>query len=144
MDIYPVDYTTDVGRVRKYIPDIQRFSDPKDPTSPPEYMWSDDSIQSFLDDDLPPLWQTGIPAPRSAIWRAAANIMIATANNENLVMKKIVTEDLETDGPSVAKAMLASAKALHDRADAEDGLENVEEVFYSVDYVHSPPRYDWR
>jgi len=144
MDVYPVDYTTDVGCVRKYIPDVVRYADPKEPTSTPEYMWSDEAIQSFLDDDIPPLWVVGVPAPRSAIWRAAANIMIATANNENLVAKKIVTEDLETDGPSVAKAMLASAAALIRRAEVEDGLDTVEEVFFSVDYVHSPPRYDWR
>lgn len=141
MDIYPVDYTSDVGRVRKYVPDIIPLPDPKDPLSDPTYMWSDEAIQSFIDDDIPPLWVVGVPAPRSAIWRAAANIMIATANNENLILKKLVTEDLETDGPAVAKALLLSAQELRKKADADDAAGEVEEVFFTVPYVHTPPRY---
>lgn len=129
-DIYPADLTTDVGRVRKYIPDLQQLPDPQDPLAPASYMWSDDEIASFLEDE------------GGSIKRAAAYILIATANNENLVLKKLVTEDLQTDGPSVAKAMLSTAQELLKRADAEDAAADDE--FLIVDYQPRPPLWDWR
>lgn len=124
VDVYPVDFSSNVGRIRKYIPDLIQVEDPANPTDEPAYMWSDAAIESFLLDELPIDWEFA-RAPRSAIWRASAAIMIATANNENLVLKKLVTEDLQTDGPSVAKALLLAAAELRKRADAED-LDDVE------------------
>jgi len=141
VDIYPPDYSSNVGRVRKYIPDTALLDDPKNHTEDPAYMWSDVAIQSFIDDEVP-LDET-YSAPRYAIWRAAAYIMIATANNENLILKKIVTEDLQTDGPAVAKALLAAAEVLLKRADAEVNAAAVEEIFIEVPYVHSYPRVVW-
>lgn len=142
-DIYPVDYSTAVGRVRKYIPDLVPLADPADPTATPEYMWSDGALQSFVDDEYTD--PTGLlPVPRQAILRAAASAMIATANNENLILKKIVTEDLQTDGPSVAKAMIAAAAELYKKAALIDLEEASEEMFFSVPYFHTPPRFDWR
>lgn len=129
-DQYPADFATDVGRVRKYVPDLRLLPDPEDPTVAPAYMWSDDEIESFLEDE------------NGNVKRAAAYILIATANNENLVLKKLVTEDLQTDGPSVAKAMLSTAQELLKRADAEDAL--AEETFTIVDYQPRPPLIDWR
>jgi hypothetical protein len=143
-DTFPVDYTSDVGRVRKYIPDIKLLDDPKVPTADPSFMWEDDTIQSFIDDEIPYLWVMPDQAPRYAIKRAAANIMIATANDENLILKKIITEDLQTDGPSVAKALILAAEKLRKAADEDAWLLDNEEVFFSVDYVPYPPRYDWR
>lgn len=129
-DIYPADFSTAVGRVRKYIPDLRLLPDPEDPTIDPSYMWADDEIESFLEDE------------GGSVKRAAAYILIATANNENLILKKLVTEDLQTDGPSVAKAMLSTAQELLKRADAEESIED--EVFFIVDYESRPPLVDWR
>lgn len=143
MDNYPVNFMTDVGRVRKYIPDLMPLPDPAEPTSTPTFMWSDDALQSFIDDEWTDYAGTG-KAPRQAILRAAANAMIATANNENLILKKIVTEDLQTDGPSVAKAMIAAASELYKKAAEIEIAEAQEELFFSVPYVHTPPRFDWR
>ena len=126
-DVTPVDFTTDVGRVRKYIPDLVQLPDPKDAFAPESYIWSDAAIQSFIADET-----DVTPAPRVAILRAAAYIMIATANNENLILKKLVTEDLQTDGPSVAKALIAAAQELLRRATSEAAAED--EVFLIVDY----------
>jgi len=124
-DVYPVDYTTPVGRVRKYIPDVVQLEDPKDPLAPASYMWSDDAILSFIADELP----VGETEPtRATIWRAAASMMIATANNENLILKKLTTDDLQTDGPSVAKALIAAAQELIKRA-ATDESGADEETF---------------
>lgn len=129
-DIYPADFSTAVGRVRKYIPDLRLLEDPEDPTAAPAYMWTDDEIESFLEDES------------GNVKRAAAYILIATANNENLVLKKLVTEDLQTDGPSVAKAMLSTAQELLKRADAEDAIED--DAFMIVDFQPRPSLVDWR
>lgn len=129
MDTFPVDFSTEVGRVRKYIPDLVQLPDPSDPTLDPSFMWSDDEIQSFVDDE------------DGNIKRAAAYILIATANNENLILKKLTTEDLATDGPAVSNAMLKTAERLlaETAASAEE-----EEIFISVPFTHYPARYDWR
>lgn len=129
-DIYPADFASPIGRVRKYVPDLRPLPDPEDPLAEPTYMWSDDEIQSFLDDEA------------GNVKRAAAYILIATANNENLILKKLVTEDLQTDGPSVAKAMLATAQELLKAANREDADEV--EVFFAVDYQPRPSLVDWR
>lgn len=152
MDIYPVDYTSDVGRVRKYIPDLIQLPDPQDPTAEPSYMWSDDAIESFIHDEggfLTELEQPFVtPSSLVVILRASASIMVATANNENLILKKLVTDDLQTDGPAVAKAMLASAQELRKRADELESKGDREETFTIVPYpmLESYPHYSpfWR
>lgn len=137
-DINPVDYGSDVGRVRKYIPDVVQLVDPSTPDAPPTYLWSDEDVQSFVDDQT----QDGLyETKRWHIYRAAAGLILATANNEALILKKIVTEDLQTDGPAVATALRQSAALLFGRADAMEGEEA--EVFISVPYFHTPPRYGW-
>ena len=140
-DVFPPDFTSDVGRVRKYIPDVRQVADPANPYDEPSYIFSDEELQSFVDDQT----ELGIIPTRSwHIRRAAADAMIAIANDENLILKKIVTEDLETDGPAVATAMIKAATLAYSRADAEEGNSQVEEIFYSVPYTHYPARYDWR
>ena len=136
MDTYPVDYASDIGRVRKYIPDVIQLPDPQDPASEATYMWSDDAIQSFLDDETGGYLDA--PATLPSVLRAAASILVATANNENLILKKLVTDDLQTDGPAVAKAMLASAQELRKRADDIVAEAGREETFIVVPY----PAYD--
>lgn len=129
-DIYPANMASDVGRVRKYIPDLRLLDDPENPAAEPSYMWTDAEIESFLEDE------------GGNVKRAAAYILIATANNENLILKKLVTEDLQTDGPSVAKAMLASAQELLKRAEADDAA--IDDAFFIVDYQPRPALIDWR
>jgi len=127
-DIYPVDYTSAVGRVRKYIPDTRQLDG--------EYIFSDEELQSFIDDET----ADGVLESRSfRIRRAAAWAMIAIANDENLILKKIKTEDLETDGPAVAKQLLASAQELFRRAEDEAAQEA--EIFIAVPnpFTPSPP-----
>lgn len=142
-DVFPVDYTTDVGRVRKYIPDLTQYADPRDPSSPAEFYWSDEAIQSFIDDEQMFASVIEVESP-AYIFRAAAAAVTSMAHNESMVSKKIVTEDLETDGPAVTKALLTGAASLLRRAAALDEEYGVFETFIAVDYVPDPPRYDWR
>lgn len=131
-NVYPVDYTSDVGRVRKFIPDITLIGDPANPTLPADYIWDDDALQSFIDDELPVAWVPGVNAPRVTIWRAAAMAMIATANDVNLTLKKLVTEDLETDGPAVADKLIKAAHELLGKALIEENGAAIEEIFLTV------------
>ncbi len=130
-NVYPVDYTSDVGRVRKYIPDVTLLGDPANPAATPDYIWSDAAIQSFIDDEVPGTW-ADYNAPRIAIWRAAAAVMIATANDVNLTLKKLVTEDLETDGPAVADKLIKGAQELLKKALLAENTESIEEIFLTV------------
>lgn len=140
-DVYPVDYSTPVGRIRKYIPDVTLLEDPQDPVAEPSFIFSDEEIQSFVDDETNDGARelTSIRARR-----AAAYAMIALANDVNLVLKKLVTEDLETDGPAVADKLIKAANELLRRAREDEIDASAEEIFLAVDYVHTPPRYDWR
>lgn len=136
-DQFPPDLSSDVGRVRKYIPDLVQLENPEDATKEPSYYFSDDEIQAFLGE------YPGDPK-RWHMKRAAADAIDALANNEALVMKKIKTEDLETDGPATANALRAGARALRDRAAQEEAEES-----YFVDVVpfrhfHPQTRLPWR
>ena len=141
VDVFPPDYSTPVGRLRKLIPDVRQLPDPKDPTSTPQYLFNDAELQSFIDDEAVDF--EGNPYPWS-VKRAAAWAMIAIANDENLTLRKITTEDLQTDGPAVARALLQAAQLIFLRADADEKNDAVSEVFLEVPYTHTTPRYDWR
>lgn len=130
-DIFPVDLTSGVGRVRKYIPDLVLIEDPKDPTAPPQFYFSDEEIAAFLE-------EYPVAAARWDVKRAAADAIDALANNEALVLKKIKTEDLETDGKAVADALRAGARALRDRARQEEAEGAV--FFTVVPFNHYHPQ----
>lgn len=138
-DEYPVDFASPVGRVRKYIPDLIPLPDPADPLGPASFIFSDEELESFLNDET----LDGIlPSVSWRVRRAAAWAMIALANSENLILKKIVTQDQQTDGPAVAKELRASAQTLFDQADREEGMATGAEGFISVPYL-DPNRGSW-
>lgn len=135
VDIYPPDMTSPVGRVRKYVPDLELLDDPQNPVAEPEYYFSDVEIAAFLYE------YTGADTsevPRKLIKRAAADVIDALANNEALVLKKIKTEDLETDGPATANALRRGAAALREQADEEDLADNA--IFAIFPFKHPHPQ----
>lgn len=133
-DIYPPDLASPVGRVRKYIPDLVMLDDPKNPGSDPEYYFSDTEIMGFLTE-----YTTDLVDPaRYQVMFAAADAIDALANNEALVLKKIKTEDLETDGATVANALRTGAKALRSRAKEEEAEEQV--MFDIIPFRHGHPQ----
>lgn len=133
-DIFPPDMTSPVGRVRKYVPDLVLLEDPKNPTAPPQYYFSDIEITGFIAE------YAALPETptRSQVKRAAADVIDALANNEALVLKKIKTEDLETDGPATANALRNGARALRAQADQEDEDNNM--FFDIVPFQHVHPQ----
>ncbi|MCP3426023.1 hypothetical protein NBM05_08410 [Rothia sp. AR01] len=55
-----------------------------------------------------------------SVKRAAARALLSIAASEVLLSKKITTQDLSTDGPSVAAELRAQARDLIADADADD------------------------
>lgn len=140
-DEFPVDFSSEVGRVRKYIPDLVPLADPANPDGPKSFIFSDEEIESFIADE------TGDGLLDTTSWRlrrAAAWAMIAIANSENLILKKLVTQDQQTDGPAVAKALIAAASLLFDKAKAEEDAMNAPSVTEGLTAVFPTPYHDWR
>ncbi len=138
-DLFPPNLTSPVGRVRKYIPDLILLEDPKVPTAAPEYYFSDKEIESFVFEYSGDV----AAATRYQVKRAAADAIDALANNEALVLKKIKTEDLETDGPATANALRAGARALRQQADEDDANENQFVGVIPFNHYHPQTRLPW-
>lgn len=139
-DTYPPDLTTGIGRVRKYIPDLVLLEDPKDLTADPGYYFSDLEVSGYLTEYTEDL----DGATRSQVKLAAADLIDALANNEALVMKKIKTEDLETDGPATANSLRAGAKALRQTALDEEAAEATFVGVVPFRHYHPQTRVPWR
>lgn len=125
-DTSPIDFTTPLGKVRNYIPDTDLLADPLDPNAVPSYLFSDEEVQAFIDAEVV---DTTLPVQSFQLHRAAGWAMIAIGNNENLVLKKIKTQDQTTDGAAVAKQFIAAAAAAFARADEEEKIYRLTTVF---------------
>lgn len=137
MDLYPPDYTTDLGKLRALIPDVDQvdFTD----SGNLEYIFSDQHLGAFLS------LHTDTDLAIVRIKRAAANALTAIAVSEALISKVIKTEDLQTDGAKVANALLLAAARLSREAD--DAEENDGGAFVIVDFQPQPPDFfgeGWR
>ena len=140
-DIYPPNLASPVGRVRKYVPDLVQLEDTKNPSAPKSYYFSDDEISGYIVEYAP----SGTEPTRAQVKRAAADVIDALANNEALVLKKIKTEDLQTDGPATANALRAGARSLRQQADDEDAAA-FDNFFDIIPFKHYHPqtRLPWR
>lgn len=140
-DIYPPNLDSPVGRVRKYVPDLVQLEDTKNPAAPKQYYFSDVEISGFIGEYA----DAGTEPTRAQVKRAAADVIDALANNEALVLKKIKTEDLQTDGAATANALRAGARALRQQADDEDAAA-FDNFFDIVPFKHYHPqtRLPWR
>lgn len=72
--------------------------------------------QLFTDDQL----NAWLAQYDGSINRATYRALVTMATSTVLVSKKIRTQDLTTDGPAEAAALLALAKTYKDEADADD------------------------
>lgn len=95
-----IDLTTDVGRVRLLISDVDEAN----------LTFADAEVQAFLD------------LEGGNVRLAAAVALETLASNEALVYKKMRAERLlEVDGTAVAKALMDRAAALREQATDEAG-----------------------
>lgn len=133
-DIFPPVLDTPIGRVRKYIPDLVQLEDPRNPAAEPTYYFSDAEISGYVGEYT----SAGVEPTRAQVKRAAADAIDALANNEALILKKIKTEDLETDGAAVANSLRAGARQLRLQADDEDKAESA--FFEIIPFRHFHPQ----
>lgn len=127
ISISPPDYNSPIGALRNVINDVEQHIDPLDPGADAEYLFSDDRLQAFL------------TLNKDSIRLAAADAIDAIADNESLVSKKIRTEDLQTDGPSVTNALRMHATSLRLQARQEAEAEDDADAFEIVDFQTPTP-----
>ena len=108
MVIEPIDYTSDIGKVRLYLGDV---SDP--------FIFQDEQIAAFLE------------VSGGNVKRAAASGLLVIAGTEAYLYKYVRTDDLLVDGPKVAAELRAQAQQLRTEADLEDeaDLEHFQVVY---------------
>lgn len=97
---FTVDYSTDVGKVRALVGDV-------DPTLP---FLQDEEIGVFF-------------AMEESHYGAASLALLAMATKQALILKKIETLDLKTDGPALARSLRELAKEMQQRAETEPCFE---------------------
>lgn len=113
---FTYDPTTDVGRVRRTIPDKIELT----------AVWSDEEIASFIADE------DG--------WRRATALALETmASDSALVLQVIKVQNITTDGAKMAEALMKRAATLRKQADEQDaaggeGFEIVSVVYDDFSY----------
>ena len=128
ISIYPVDYSTPVGQVRALVGDEEQYPEYAGPNETTAYIFSDDKIKALL------------ALNKDKLKLTAANLIDQLATNEALVSKKIRTEDLQTDGASVANALRLHATSLRAEQNRDDEEDDAENAFEIVDY---PSHWTW-
>lgn len=129
-DLYPPDFSTDRGKVRALLPDVEQVDFSGEGV--PEYLFSDAHIDALL------ATARGRVGGRARIYRAAALGLRAIAVSEGLIAKVIKTEDLQTDGAKLATALMGGAKGLDDQADKDEEAE--EDWGYGFQIVDFQPQ----
>lgn len=135
MDLYPPDFSSELGRLRALIPDVDQtdFTD----SGEPSYIFSDLHLNAYL------ALYSSTKSQVAKVKRAAASAITAIATSEALISKVIRTEDLQTDGAKLATALLSAAGRLNREADAdEERDEDLDEgAFAIVDFEPMPRDY---
>ena len=121
---YPPDYASAVGQIRILIGDTEQYEE-YGVDGEAAYMFSDSQIQAL------------IALNRDRLKLTAAQLIDSIATNEALVSKKIRTEDLQTDGASVANALRLHAQSLRAEQKADDEEDSMEDSFHIVDMPFS-------
>lgn len=116
--------------VRSLIPDMEQLSDPHDPEAAPSYLFDDPTLERFI-----------AFARGNSPKRAAADACMALAGSELLILKKLTTEDLMTDGPNVAKEHRERAARYRREADEDDSEED-NSGFASAPFLKHPVPFD--
>lgn len=125
----PVDYTTDVGKVRALIPDVEEVDYRNDGTA--TYLFEDGQIEAYLNMHS---------ASAGHIYFAAADAVGALATSEAYISKAIRTEDLQTDGAKVANALFVRVQNLRNEGEREEERE-LQDAFDIIPYIPHPPQF---
>lgn len=104
--MFTYDPSTDLGRVRLLITDRDEQ----------HAIFADAEIEAYLD------------LNDGSIGLAAATALRTIAASEALILKKVQTLDLVTDGPAVAASLLELAKSLEEREAMSGAFDWAEQV----------------
>lgn len=99
---FSYDVSTDRGKVRLLAVDTRSAS----------YIFDDEEIDAFLS------------LQSSSVYRAAALALDTIAANEALILKRVTSLDLSTDGPATAKALREQAEQLREQAKEDEARED--------------------
>lgn len=111
-----IDYTLPLGQVRLLITDTA--------ADPADWLFTDPQLDAFLEMNA------------GSVLRTAAQALLVIATSENLLGKKIRTQDLSTDGPAVSAELRALAATLTARADVADAA--AAESFFEIIPLYTP------
>lgn len=128
-----------IGDIRALIPDTERLADPAHPEAAASYLFDDASLSRYLR----LAGGTKDEATPAQVLRATAHACEALGTSEMLVLKKITSEDLATDGATLANQYGAKAKRLRDEAQQlDDGANDDGGGFFTVPYAKRPAGFD--
>lgn len=129
-DLYPLEFDSDVGKVRVLIADTHQFDYDQD--NKPRYRLSDDEIKAFLE------------IADKKVYSAASAALWSIAANEALINKVIKTEDLQTDGAKLATELRLLARDMLNRQkelDEKEAALGDAFVYMPMGYPYTNP--DW-
>lgn len=128
-----------IADVRALIPDTEQLRDPAHPTAEASYLFDDMSLSRYLR----LAGGTKDAATPAQVLRATAHACEALGSSEMLVLKKITSEDLATDGATLANQYGAKAKRLRDEAQGlDDGDSDDGSGFFTAYYAKRPAGFD--
>lgn len=123
-----IDYSTDTGKVRLLIPDVELIEDPRHPELDGAYIFTDEQIGALLE----------IEGGNVKLAAAAAKLAIATS--EALILKVLTTDDKATDGAKLAAELRQEAAQL--RAEVKEAASSDGE-FTLIEYEPVPRDWAW-
>lgn len=129
-DIFPPDFSTELGQLRALIPDIEQvdFENVGDPA----YLFTDAHLNAYLS-----MYRSAL-STTARIKRAASDALTAIAVSEALISKVTKTEDLQTDGAKLANALLSAASRLRKDADEEED-KITDDLYGGIEIVDFQP-----
>lgn len=145
------DLNDGIAEIRALIPDTERLADPAHPEAEPSYLFDDVSLARYVKLAGGSIVTTGeddqrvisVTASSAQVLRAAAHACEALGSSEMLVLKKITSEDLATDGAVLANQYGAKAKRLRDEAQQlDDGASDDGGGFFLHPFVPRPAGFD--
>lgn len=128
--LYETDPTAAVALVRSLIPDMEQLPDPSGQDSTESYLFDDVTLVGYLS------------LNNGSVKRAAADACDALGSSQMLILKKLTTDDLATDGPALAKEYGARAQRLRSAADNDDDRAEDNSAFYLLPYHKRPVQFD--
>lgn len=143
LDFEEIEPSNALGNVRALIPDTEKLGDPANPSAAASYLFSDNILGRYMVMTGAELVNNSYTANTSQSYRAAALACEALARSEMLILKKITTEDLATDGATLANQYRQLAKQLRDEADRLEANDVDDEPgMFTHAYQRTPAQFD--